>query len=747
MERQDALRIVIQKLSVDSIESDFLQERCSVFLSPFLECTGFVNGDADGPELDNAGGYAKRRSRLALRTSTQVLSKTACPTMVAVEHRCVEEGFDGLDKCNQKKEGLTCSFSREQFVLELPRAPSLPPQTQTETPVSDAGKQMRQQQDAVLRIVVCEYRGDEMQKTVRFRVRAVADLKLQSLRRHHLVRQFRAFLSKERLSLRQAFALLLRGAEAEDADRGLLTEMQLCDAMKRLNGPLTAPDLSHLFACMDLNQDSYIHLAEFEASLRATHIFALPLHPAHEGTVEKMVAGQVLVEVEAIDNVLDEPWAGGYGACPALSSALSRTASLHFVLPPPLLGDSETKKEQQSSSNNPGFIPPRPPNCPRPTGALKGARAQSRRAKDVCPPREPASQPEQEISDCGSVCSRSSVGSLARRREQEEQMWREEALLEQQRLQLAERVREQEQLRRIQSQLSANQVAGAPPGKPTMQHVVDVGIATEDGSEGGSRGWELLEEEQDEGEEDDKDDKDMSAVDDDGRVAQMPLECNVQTQAVDASPLKAYASAKATLPRCCCLLCADDDDVSKSEDWAGEGAEIDCSGYAGEQVEEELVLRKQCVWRSEHGVHASSRSGEELYEYDSSFRCVLLGCVTGQLRPTVKTAKAVAYCDTYTRMHMHTCMHTSYIHTHMHTGILERSLVVDHDVLVPMSAFARRRGAGDAETRGPPAEWTPPGLVWEQGGRFQLGDVVRLTVLDSLALFTLCDVVYPDTTR
>ena len=747
MQSEDALRIVIQKLSVDSTEPDFLQERCSVFLSPFLECTGFVNGDADGPELDNAGGYAKRRSRLALRTSTQVLSKTACPTMVTVEHGCVEEDCDGLDKCNQKKEGLTCSFSREQFVLELPRAPSLPPQTQTETPVSDAGKQMRQQQDAVLRIVVCEYRGDEMQKTVRFRVRAVADLKLQSLRRHHLVRQFRAFLSKERLSLRQAFALLLRGAEAEDADRGLLTEMQLCDAMKRLNGPLTAPDLSHLFACMDLNQDSYIHLAEFEASLRATHIFSLPLHPAHEGTVEKMVAGQVLVEVEAIDNVLDEPWAGGYGACPALSSALSRTASLHFVLPPPLLGDSETKKEQQSSSNNPGFIPPRPPNCPRPTGALKGARAQSRRAKDVCPPREPASQPEQEISDCGSVCSRSSVGSRARRREQEEQMWREEAWLEQQRLLLAERVREQEQLRRIQSQLSAHQVAGAPPGKPTMQHVVDVGIATEDGSEGGSRGWELLEEEQEEGEEEDKDDKDMSAVDDVGRVAQMPLECDVQTQAVDASPLKAYASAKATLPRCCCLLCADDDDVSKSEDWAGEEAEIDCSGYAGEQVEEELVLRKQCVWRSEHGVHASSRSGEELYEYDSSFRCVLLGCVTGQLRPTVKTAKAVAYCDTYTRMHMHTCMHTSYIHTHMHTGILERSLVVDHDVLVPMSAFARRRGAGDAETRGPPAAWTPPGLVWEQGGRFQLGDVVRLTVLDSLVLFTLCDVVYPDTTR
>ena len=656
MQRQSehALRLVIQELSVDSTELDILQERCSVFLSPSLECKGFVKGDADVPELDMAGGYVKRRSRLALRTSTQVLSKTASPTMVAVEHGCVEEDFDGLDKCTQKKEGLTCSFWREQFVLELPRAPSLPPQTQTETAGSDAVKQRRQQQDAVLRIDVCEYRGDEMQKTVRFRVRGVADLKLASLRRHHLVRQFRAFLSKERFSLRQAFALLLRGAEAEDADRGLLTEMQLCDAMKRLNGPLTALDLSHLFACMDLNQDSYIHLAEFEASLRATHLFALPLHPAHEGKAERVVVGQVLVEVEAIDNVLDEPWAGGYGACPALSNALSRTASLHFVLPPPLLGDSENKKEQQSSSINQasGSIPPRPPNCPRPTGALKGAKAQSRRAKDVCSPREPANQLEQEISDFGSVCSRSSVGSRARRCEQEEQIWREEAWLEQQRLLVAERVREQEQLRRIQ------QVAGAPPGKQMMQHVVDVGIAKEDGSEGGGRGWELLEEEDDEGEEEDKDDKDMRAVNDVGSVGQMPLECDVQTQAVDASPLQAYASAKSTLPRCCCLLCADNDGVPQSEEWAGEGTESDSSGYVGEQVEEELVLRKQCVWRSEHGVHSSSRPGEELYEYDSSFRCVLLGCVTGQLRLTMKTTKAV------THRCINACMHAHILHTH-----------------------------------------------------------------------------------
>ena len=79
------------------------------------------------------------------------------------------------------------------------------------------------------------------------------------------------------------------------------------------------------------------------------------------------------------------------------------------------------------------------------------------------------------------------------------------------------------------------------------------------------------------------------------------------------------------------------------------------------------------------------------WEYDSSFRCVLVGCVT---------------------------------------GILEASVILDNDILVPMSAFASSAlvAEGGDQGVGSSQGWEEGGedVRWDGGGRCRLGDVVRV---------------------
>jgi hypothetical protein len=288
----------------------------------------------------------------------------------------------------------------------------VPPPAQAGADTEDRDKTPN---DAALRIFFCKIDPKEASSVSSvkepFELFAVAMLDVACLRRHHTVHLLRRFLDAQRMSLAKAFATLMQGAEEEDRERGLLSEMQLWEAAKRMRLNMSTPELSLLFQQLDINQDGYVHLSEFAAVVRTSHSFSLPVysrpHPRHvsaphltpnpppsSGTTLDdsyiVPAGCVQVDAELIDNKV-APWGGGYGPCAALQNALSRSNDVMLQLPLPLgLGlDHSTAHQQHAEvgtggrtsihqskmpSPLPASLRPPPPVQDRPAWAWKGGK-------------------------------------------------------------------------------------------------------------------------------------------------------------------------------------------------------------------------------------------------------------------------------------------------------------------------------------------------------------------------------------
>ena len=186
----------------------------------------------------------------------------------------------------------------------------------------------------------------------------VAVLNVACLRRHPLVHRLRAFIETNRVSLATLFARLMQGAESEDLAQGLLTEMQLWDAAKRIRLRMTTGELSELFSELDLNTDGFVHFSEFAAVLRTAHEFQLPARPlqanAHDksshddtgcavnsktkeqpaGLTKEQPAGLGWLRLHAdLSDNNTQPWSDGYGCCAALQNALSRAGDACLIIP------------------------------------------------------------------------------------------------------------------------------------------------------------------------------------------------------------------------------------------------------------------------------------------------------------------------------------------------------------------------------------------------------------------------------
>ena len=231
------------------------------------------------------------------------------------------------------------------FVLEVPRAP-----LQADTPkqsvkiflssIADGEQESTEQLEAA---------REAAHQAPGFRPFGVAVLNVACLRRHPLVHRLRAFVETNSLSLDMLFARLMQGAESEDLAQGLLTEMQLWDAAKRIGLRMTTGELSQLFAELDLNTDGFVHFSEFAAVLRTAHAFLLPARPlranAHSqddagcanSTSKRQSAaaplGWLCLHADLSDNNT-EAWSDGYGCCAALQNALSRAGDASLILPP-----------------------------------------------------------------------------------------------------------------------------------------------------------------------------------------------------------------------------------------------------------------------------------------------------------------------------------------------------------------------------------------------------------------------------
>ena len=131
----------------------------------------------------------------------------------------------------------------------------VPPPAQAGADTEDRDKTPN---DAALRIFFCKIDPKEASSVSSvkepFELFAVAMLDVACLRRHHTVHLLRRFLDAQRMSLAKAFATLMQGAEEEDRERGLLSEMQLWEAAKRMRLNMSTPELSLLFQQLDINQ-------------------------------------------------------------------------------------------------------------------------------------------------------------------------------------------------------------------------------------------------------------------------------------------------------------------------------------------------------------------------------------------------------------------------------------------------------------------------------------------------------------
>jgi len=149
--------------------------------------------------------------------------------------------------------------------------------------------------------------------------------------------------------------------QAEDLARGLLTEMQLWDAAKRIGLRMTTGELSQMFAELDLNMDGAVHFSEFAAVLRTLHEFDLPCHilPSAHGRAQQDAGessqdrdlsycvsglqdrhthlgqtnlGWLRLQVDLSD-LRTQPWSDGYGSCAALQNKLSEEGDASLIIP------------------------------------------------------------------------------------------------------------------------------------------------------------------------------------------------------------------------------------------------------------------------------------------------------------------------------------------------------------------------------------------------------------------------------